>query len=43
MVQEKILMAGLQSGRMLLGASSGNVVKRYRSKVRANVRRLSRE
>jgi hypothetical protein len=42
MVSEKMLIAGLQSGRMLMGASSGNVVKSYRSKVRANVKRLSR-
>jgi hypothetical protein len=42
MVHEKMLAAGLESGRMALGASSDSVVERYRKKVRANVRRLSR-
>ena len=42
MVSEKMLMASLEGGRMLVGATSANVVKRYRSKVRANVKRLSR-
>ena len=42
MVSEKLLMASLEGGRMLMGATSANVVKRYRSKVRANVKRLSR-
>ena len=42
MVSEKMLMASLEGGRMLMGATSANVVKRYRSKVRANVKRLSR-
>jgi hypothetical protein len=42
MVQEKVVVAGLESGRMALGASSDSVVKSYRRKVRANVRRLSR-
>ncbi len=42
MVQEKIVAAGLESGRMVLGATSDSVVKRYRKKVRANARRLSR-
>ena len=42
MVQEKFVAAGLESGRMVLGATSDSVVKRYRKKVRANARRLSR-
>jgi hypothetical protein len=42
MVHEKIFAAGLQSGRMVLGASSDSVVKGYRKKMRANARRLSR-
>lgn len=42
MIQEKIAAAGLESGRMALGATSDSVVKRYRKKVRANARRLSR-
>jgi hypothetical protein len=42
MVSEKMLMASLEGGRLLMGATSANVVKRYRSKVRANVKRLSR-
>ena len=42
MVQEKFVAAGLESGRMALGATSDSVVKRYRKKVRANARRLSR-
>ena len=42
MVQEKFVAAGLESGRMILGATNDSVVKRYRKKVRANARRLSR-
>ena len=42
MVSEKVLAAGLESGRLILGASSESVVKRYRTKVKANVRRLSK-
>ena len=42
MVSEKVLAAGLESGRLTLGASADSVVKRYRKRVRANVRRLSR-
>ncbi len=42
MVQEKVMAAGLESGRMALGASHDSVVKRFRKKVRANARRLSR-
>ena len=42
MVQEKILAAGVESGRMVLGASGDSVVTSYRKKVRANARRLSR-
>jgi hypothetical protein len=42
MVREKVMAAGLESGRLVLGASAESVVKRYRTKVKANVRRLSR-
>ncbi len=42
MVQEKIVAAGVESSRMALGASGDSVVKSYRKKVKANVRRLSR-
>jgi len=42
MVQEKFAAAGVESGRMVLGASGDSAVKRYRKKVRANARRLSR-
>jgi hypothetical protein len=42
MVHEKVLAAGREGGRMALGASADSVVKRYRKKVRANARRLSR-
>ena len=42
MIGEKILAAGLESGRLTLGASSASVVKSYRTKVKANVRRLSK-
>ena len=41
MVSEKILAAGMESGRLILGASPDSVVRRYRKKVKANVRRLS--
>ena len=41
MVSEKVLATGLESGRLILGASADSVVKRYRKKVKANVRRLS--
>lgn len=40
MVSEKFMTGGLEMGRLMLGASSDSVVKRYRSKVRANRRRL---
>jgi hypothetical protein len=42
MVSEKVLAAGLESGRLVLGASAASVVKRYRTKVKANMRRLSK-
>jgi hypothetical protein len=42
MVQEKFVAAGVESGRMVLGATHDSVVKRYRKKVRGNARRLSR-
>ena len=42
MVSEKVQAAGLEGDRLLLGASADSVVKRYRKKVKANVRRLSK-
>ena len=42
MVSEKLLAGGFETGRLMFGAPSDSVVKRYRSKVRANRRRLSR-
>ena len=42
MVSEKVQAAGLESGRLVLGASVDSVVKRYRKKVKSYVRRLSR-
>ena len=41
MVSEKVLVAGIEGGRMILGASPDSVVRRYRNKVKANIRRLS--
>ena len=40
MVSEKFMTGGFEFGRLMLGASSDSVVKRYRNKVRANRRRL---
>ena len=40
MVSEKIMTGGFEMGRLMLGASSDSVVKRYRREVRANRRRL---
>jgi hypothetical protein len=42
MVHEKIFAAGRESGRMALGASGDSVVRGYRKKVKANMRRLTR-
>ena len=39
---EKIEALAHESGRMFLGATNASVVKRYRQRVRANRRRLSR-
>ena len=41
MVSEKVMAAGMESGRLMLGASPDSVVRNYRKKVKANVRRLS--
>jgi phosphoribosylformylglycinamidine (FGAM) synthase-like amidotransferase family enzyme len=41
MVTEKMAAAVHESGRLMLGASTKSVVKRYRKRVNANVRRLS--
>ncbi len=40
MIAEKIQAATAESGKLMTGASHDSVVKRYRSKVRANRRRL---
>ena len=42
MTSEKLWAAGQESGRLFLGASSESVVRRYRKRVKANARRLSR-
>ena len=42
MVTEKMAAAIHESGRLMLGASTKSVVRRYRKRVNANVRRLSR-
>jgi hypothetical protein len=42
MVIEKMVAASRESGRLIMGASPSSVVKSYRKKVRANLRRLSR-
>lgn len=42
MVIEKMVAAGREGGRLIMGASPGSVVKSYRKKVKANLRRLSR-
>ena len=41
MVGEKVLAAGIEGGRLILGASPDSVVRRYRKRVKANIRRLS--
>ena len=42
MVSEKVAAAGQATGKLVRGASANTVVKGYRRKVRANVRRLSK-
>jgi len=42
MAGEKLLAAAEETGRLFLGASNDSVIKRYRKRVRANVRRLSK-
>ncbi len=42
MAGEKLLAAAQETSRLLLGASNDSVIKRYRKRVRANVRRLSK-
>jgi hypothetical protein len=42
MVAEKVAAAGVAAGNLMSGASSESVVRGYRKKVRANVRRLSK-
>ena len=41
-ISEKVAAATVATGKIMTGASSAAVVKGYRSKVRANRRRLSR-
>ena len=41
MMSEKIAAAIREGGRLMMGASADSVVKRYRKRVKANVRRLS--
>ena len=42
MMTEKAVAAGCESGRLIMGASAHSVVKGYRKRVKANLRRLSR-
>jgi hypothetical protein len=42
MTGEKLLAATEETSRLLLGALKDSVIKRYRKRVRANVRRLSK-
>lgn len=42
MVTEKMAAAIHEGGRLTMAASANGLVKRYRKKVKANVRRLSR-
>lgn len=42
MVSEKLAVAAQAAAGAMLGASPGRTVKRYRKKVRANLRRLSK-
>ena len=42
MVTEKMAAAMQESVRSISGVSANHIVKRYRKKVRANVRRLSK-
>jgi hypothetical protein len=42
MVSEKITAANRAGARLMKGASTDAIIKAYRRKVRANVRRLSR-
>ena len=42
MVAEKVAAAGEEGVRMMLGATTDSMIKRYRKRVRANVRRLGR-
>ena len=42
MISEKVALAGPVARRILMGGSPDKAVKRYRSAVRANRRRLSK-
>jgi hypothetical protein len=41
-ITEKIMTAGIEGGRLVMGASGDSIVRRYRKKVRANSRRLAK-
>jgi hypothetical protein len=43
MVSEKVVAASAEAGRLMMGATPDSVVKRYRRKVKANLRRLSKQ
>ena len=42
MVAEKVTAASTEGARLMMGATPDSVVKRYRRKVKANVRRLAK-
>jgi hypothetical protein len=42
MVAEKVTAANIEGVRLMMGATPDSVVKRYRRKVKANVRRLAK-
>ena len=42
MIAEKMAAASQEGGRLIMGASANSVVKGYRKRVKANVRRLSK-
>ena len=41
MMTEKMAAASQEGGRLIMGASAGSVVKGYRKRVKANLRRCS--
>jgi hypothetical protein len=42
MVSEKVVSAGVEGTRLALGATPQSVISRYRNKVKANLRRLTK-